>query len=84
MMKCPNCGTTSRIREKDKFCHNCGCSLNAEKAETTKVEDKLDTTIVSVCNAIQNGEIIPGEYADTLKALAALVAASVAYKGTTE
>ncbi len=28
-MKCPNCGETSRIREKDKFCHNCGCNLKA-------------------------------------------------------
>lgn len=26
-MKCPNCGETHRIREKDKFCHNCGCNL---------------------------------------------------------
>ena len=26
-MKCPNCGETSRIREKDNFCHKCGCDL---------------------------------------------------------
>ncbi len=27
VMKCPNCGETSRIREKDKYCHRCGCNL---------------------------------------------------------
>ncbi len=26
-MKCPNCGEISRIREKDKFCHECGFPL---------------------------------------------------------
>lgn len=30
-MKCPNCGETSRIRERDKFCHRCGCNLKGEK-----------------------------------------------------
>lgn len=30
-MKCPNCGETSRIREKDKYCHKCGCRLQAEE-----------------------------------------------------
>ena len=32
-MKCPNCGETSRIREKDKFCHKCGHSLQAGMRE---------------------------------------------------
>ncbi len=32
-MKCPNCGETSRIREKDKFCHKCGCNLKTGKTE---------------------------------------------------
>lgn len=30
-MKCPNCGETSRIREKDRFCHKCGHQLKNEK-----------------------------------------------------
>lgn len=28
-MKCPRCGTESRIREDDKFCHRCGYPLKA-------------------------------------------------------
>lgn len=32
-MKCPNCGQSSRIREKDKFCHNCGCNLKTKELE---------------------------------------------------
>lgn len=35
-MKCPNCGETFRIREKDKFCHRCGCNLKTGEAVTTK------------------------------------------------
>ena len=30
-MKCPNCGETSRIRERDKFCHKCGANLKKGK-----------------------------------------------------
>lgn len=30
-MKCPNCGETSRIREKDRYCHKCGCNLKDGK-----------------------------------------------------
>lgn len=28
-MECPRCGIKSRIRENDKFCHECGFPLNA-------------------------------------------------------
>lgn len=28
-MKCPNCETTSRIRERDRFCHYCGFNLKS-------------------------------------------------------
>lgn len=28
-MKCPRCGAEPRIRENDKFCHECGFPLNA-------------------------------------------------------
>lgn len=40
-MKCPNCGETSRIREKDKFCHNCGCNL-----KTGDMEKRADVSLV--------------------------------------
>ena len=42
-MKCPNCGETSRIREKDKFCHRCGCNLQTDEARTS--EKKTEITI---------------------------------------
>ena len=42
-MKCPNCGETSRIREKDKFCHKCGCNLKTGKTRT--LEKKTEITI---------------------------------------
>lgn len=28
-MKCPKCGQESRIKESDKFCHECGFPLKA-------------------------------------------------------
>ena len=40
-MKCQNCGVTSRIREKDKFCHNCGCNL-----KTGEMEKQADVSLV--------------------------------------
>lgn len=40
-MKCPNCGETSRIREKDKFCHSCGCNL-----KTGEMEKQADVSLV--------------------------------------
>lgn len=43
-MKCPNCGETSRIREKDKFCHNCGHNLK------TGVKESGDIRIVRIDN----------------------------------
>lgn len=121
MNKCPKCGTTSRIREKDNFCHNCGCNLHlgkikevvkevlqgsevetveeryitgerriitlldgkeinnvvigADGKESIKLEDVVDSTIESICERIQKNDMLPEEYADTLKALAALVEA---------
>ena len=37
--------------------------------------DEVDKTIKSVCETIQSKDVIPGERADTVKALAALVEA---------
>lgn len=36
-MKCPNCGETSRIREKDRFCHKCGHKLRTENVARGKI-----------------------------------------------
>ena len=43
-MKCPNCGETSRIREKDRYCHKCGCNL--KNADTAKKERQQAESIV--------------------------------------
>ncbi len=40
-MKCPSCGTTSRIREKDKFCHKCGAKLHTDKEEWNKLDKRI-------------------------------------------
>lgn len=40
-----------------------------------EVTSKVDECIISVCNKVQNNESAPGEYADTVEALAALVEA---------
>lgn len=40
-MKCLNCGETSRIREKDRFCHSCGCSL-----KTGVIEKQTEISLV--------------------------------------
>ena len=40
-----------------------------------EVTSKVDECIISVCNKVQNNELAPGEYADTVEALAALVEA---------
>lgn len=37
--------------------------------------DKVDKTIESICESIQSKDMVPGECADTVKALAALVEA---------
>lgn len=37
--------------------------------------DKVDATIESVCEAVRDKNTLPGEYPDTVKALAALVEA---------
>lgn len=77
-MTCPNCGQTSRIREKDKYCHFCGCNLKTEEVtkETKQtVEIEVDETIKTVCKKIRNDEIALEDRAETLKALALLVKA---------
>lgn len=84
MNKCPNCGTTSRIREKDKYCHKCGCNLKTgdllENKETISVYESVDDTIIKLCNYIneltksQMPET-PMEMAENTKALASLVEA---------
>lgn len=57
-MKCPNCGETSRIREKDKFCHNCGCNL-----KTGEMEKQADVSLVRSENLyalkVHNKGLIP-------------------------
>lgn len=57
-MKCPNCGETSRIREQDKFCHNCGCNL-----KTGEMEKQADISLVRSENLyalkVYNKGIIP-------------------------
>lgn len=40
-----------------------------------KLADEVDKTIKSICELIQSKDMAPGEYADTVKALAALVEA---------
>ena len=53
-MKCPNCNETSRIREKDNFCHRCGCNL-----KTGETEQKWKGAILSVDEEVQgNREIV--------------------------
>lgn len=39
--------------------------------------DKVDATIESVCETVRDKNTLPGEYSDTVKALAALVMARV-------
>ena len=48
-MKCPNCGETSRIREKDKYCHKCGCKLKAGVLQSNNgmtKEERLEETLL--------------------------------------
>ena len=44
MNKCPNCGETSRIRDKDKFCHKCGCELKTGKMLDEKFDNQINVT----------------------------------------
>lgn len=46
-----------------------------ERRMNEQVTSKVDECIISVCNKVQNNESAPGEYADTVEALAALVEA---------
>lgn len=60
-MKCPNCGKTSRIREKDRFCHNCGHSLKvsgAEKQENATI--KIGCDMAEVIEAEKSAERLVG------------------------
>lgn len=45
MNKCPNCGETSRIREKDKFCHKCGCNLKTGVLPERKEEKSIESFV---------------------------------------
>lgn len=47
--------------------------------QNTKVEDEIDECIISVCGKVRKDEFTPGEYADTVKALALLVEARANY-----
>lgn len=47
----------------------------SEKADTSKHADKVDTTINAVCEVVMERDMAPEAYADTVKALAALVEA---------
>lgn len=40
-----------------------------------KLEENVDEVVESVCENLKKNELCPGEYADTVKALAALVEA---------
>ena len=40
-MQCPNCGETSRIREKDNFCHKCGYNLKQKESRLSKMKSDL-------------------------------------------
>ena len=57
-MKCPRCGTESRIRKEDKFCHKCGHPLKAmsKDGETESLKSfflDVDTGVLLI-----NGEEI--------------------------
>lgn len=52
-MKCPRCGTESRIREDDKFCHKCGYPLKAvardgESEELKSFFHDIDTGVLLI------------------------------------
>lgn len=47
-MKCWNCGETSRIREKDKFCHKCGANL--KEAEKEAFVGEAETSLITANN----------------------------------
>lgn len=49
--------------------------LKAQEKPDTSLTAEVDTTIKSVCKIIQERNMSNGEYADTVKALAALVEA---------
>lgn len=50
---------------------------NREKDKAVKLKDEIDITIKNVCEGINKNEGAPECYADTVKALAALVEARV-------
>ena len=47
------------------------------KQRIIALADEVDETIKSVCTKVKSSDLCPGEYADAIKALAALVEARV-------
>lgn len=47
--------------------------------EGSKIENKVDDCITSICDKVMKDDFVPGEYADTVKALASLVEARTNY-----
>lgn len=74
MNKCPKCGTTSRIREKDNFCYKCGCNLYLGKikeavkevlqgSEVETVETRYITgerRIITLLDGKENSNVVIG------------------------
>lgn len=56
MNKCPNCGETSRIKEKDKFCHKCGCNLKSKSLPDVQVTTSILNGDSSLINERPLGE----------------------------
>ena len=55
-MKCQKCGQESRIRENDKFCHECGFPLGVTSHDGEP--QKLNSVFVDVASGVMliNGE----------------------------
>lgn len=49
-MQCPNCVETSRIREKDNFCHKCGHKLKREESDLSEMKAALHEAILTDSN----------------------------------
>lgn len=61
-MKCPNCGETSRIRERDKYCHKCGFSLKKGKESDRKSNISIIRTDSRSLLQIGNEQIEVADY----------------------
>lgn len=55
-MQCPNCGETSRIREKDNFCHKCGHNLKRAESDLSEMKAALHEAIYG-CDAEKQGKL---------------------------